>query len=154
MVLKIKSSIKKLVSFLLYRPRNLGECGKGSVILRPRNISNRKRIFIGRKSFIHKNSEMLPILVDNDVLYDPKIKIGNNVYIGHDFHVHTMSKIEIGDDCTISDFVYISGASHGFNPIYGNYIKQPLTYSDVVIGNGCFIGRNVFISHGVSLGSC
>lgn len=144
--------IKKIIKDILFRPRGLKYFGSNSYIKRPFLINGRKSITIGENSFIHKNSEIIAIQEDNGIKFNPQIEIGNNVYIGQSFHMHTMSNLFIGNGCAFSDNVYISGASHGYNPNEGLIMEQALTYKDIKIDKNCFIGRNVFLSPGVELG--
>ncbi|MDD4950726.1 acyltransferase [Sulfuricurvum sp.] len=144
--------IKKIIRNLLYKPYGIKFFGEGSTILFPRKLLNIKHIEIGNNVFIHKHANLFPITSDHGNNFSPIVKIGHNVYIGQYFHMHAMSKVVIEDGCVISDNVYISGASHGFDPNGGHIMKQPLNFADVEIKMNTFIGRNVFISQGVTLG--
>jgi acetyltransferase-like isoleucine patch superfamily enzyme len=67
--------------------------------------------------------------------------------------IAAMNKIEIGDGSVLSDRVYITDASHGFDPNGGPIMRQPLTSNGPVkIGRRCFIGLGASILPNVSLG--
>lgn len=144
--------LKKIIKNILFRPLGLKKFGKNSYIKRPFNINEREKISIGSNSFIHNNCEI--IMISNNVkkVFNPKLIIGDNIYIGKFFHLHCMSNIVIGNGCVISDNVFISAASHSFDPYCGNIMQQELTFADIVICDNTFIGRNVFIGQGVVLG--
>ena len=54
----------------------------------------------------------------------------------------------------LSEQVYISDNSHGYDPNAGPILKQPLeTKGPVLIGPGCFLGYRAVIMSGVELGA-
>src|SRR6201999_387807 len=81
------------------------------------------------------------------------IIVGDNVLIGYNSFFTAMHEISIGDGCVLSGHVYITDENHGFNPMAGPILEQPLENKGPVrIGNSCFLGYRVAILPGVSLG--
>ncbi len=109
------------------------------------------------------------------------IKNGKNIYIGDDFfagkdfrlHCQNGSTMRIGNDCAMMDRCYISAAgkvSIGDRVLMGSdvmiidnnhgtdagdeksYGKQPISRSEVTIGNECWIGEKACILPGVHIG--
>jgi acetyltransferase-like isoleucine patch superfamily enzyme len=78
------------------------------------------------------------------------VKIGNHVFIG-------MSNVIIGpvtlhDHIMTAQNVVISGLNHGFNNVNVPYRYQPCTVSEITIEEGCWIGANVVITAGTTVG--
>lgn len=60
-------------------------------------------------------------------------------------------KIIIGDNVDIGPRVYIATGSHLIEPIFGHIAGKGFN-KDIIIGNGCWIGANSSILHGVIIG--
>lgn len=145
--------IKKIIKNLLYRPIGLKKLGVNSNILMPRSLSNKKFISIGENTLIHKNAILNPISFDNGRTFSPSIEIGSNVYVGLSSNLSAITSIKISDNCVLSDYVFMCDTSHGFNPLSGSFMKQPLAEGKpIFIGENSFIGRNVIIMPGVTIG--
>ena len=95
----------------------------------------------------------------DSVFYYQTMDIGNNVSIGyHADFVATRSKIIIGDHVVFGPHVSIRGGDHRFD-IPGRYIdtikddeKLPENDADVVFEGDNWIGMNVTILKGVTIG--
>jgi acetyltransferase-like isoleucine patch superfamily enzyme len=48
--------------------------------------------------------------------------------------------------------VVMSGLNHGFDNVHTAFRYQPCTTSEIVIGDACWIGANVVITAGVTVG--
>ena len=123
--------IRYLVNFYIARGRrrwvdytlkNFGQCGE--------NVRIRYR-----SSFIHPEY----------------IEIGNNVHIGENAWWRGDGGIIIGDNTIISRNSVIFSAVHNYHgemlPYDNTYI-----YGKVVLGNHVWIGMNVMIKHGITIG--
>ncbi len=108
-----------------------------------------KRILIGDGSFIHNHATF--IVADNQ---DARISIGKGTYIGRYINLHTNSKIVIGDNCVLSDYIYISTLSHGLEPDAGRILDQEdYDKGEVTLGENVFIGFGSMIMPNISLGN-
>jgi acetyltransferase-like isoleucine patch superfamily enzyme len=149
----LRTRFFKLRNAVLYRPGGLRRLGQDSVILRPRNLIGKRFIEVGSKTTIMLGSRMEGIAGWEDKTYDTKLIFGNNVYIGRYFFVTVIDRVEVGDGCVFSDYVYISDNSHGLNPQGGGIMAQALeSKGPVKIGSHCFLGYRVAIMPGVTLG--
>jgi len=87
------------------------------------------------------------------IVYVGNIEIGENTYFMKYCELVTgsTSKIVIGSNCAIAKNVTIRALTH----IKGAPLKRTsnLTEKDVLIGDNCWIGANVFIKEGVVLGN-
>lgn len=92
-----------------------------------------------------------------------KIFLGNYSKIGHGTSVCAVDSITIGDYTAIADNVYImDNNNHPVNPEYRKFMRikgddesRLWKHSDhkaIVIGENCWIGRNVSILKGVTIG--
>ncbi|MGY3910177.1 acyltransferase [Aeromonas piscicola] len=108
-----------------------------------------KRVKISPQNvFIHNAATFI---VSNNI--DAQIKINSNVYIGRFANIHTGSEIRIGEGAVLSDYVYLSTLSHGFDPL-GGPIMQQESYDKgpIILGNNVFVGFGSKIMPNVSLG--
>lgn len=128
------------------------EFGLNSTILKPYlQLSGYKNIKIGYNTTILTNSRLSVYGNSNDI----SIQIGNDCYISFGFSAlaSSQAKIIIGDNVLFASNVLVTNENHGINPELDiPYMSQPLSAKDVYIGNGCWIGEQVCILSGVSIG--
>jgi acetyltransferase-like isoleucine patch superfamily enzyme len=135
------------------RPMGLASLGKSSFVERPQRLIARGSIRIGHGTQILAHSVMMPIRKYLGQRFTPEIEIGNDVYIGRYVYFTACQKIVIGDGCVLSECVYISDLTHGFDPRGGLIARQPLaSKGPVEIGANCFLGYRVTVMPGVKLG--
>ena len=85
--------------------------------------------------------------------FDPQIIIGNRVTSTGGLTLAAMHKIVIEDDVMLAGNVLISDGLHGFDSIETPYKYQPMgRIAAVIIGRGCWVGQNVVVMPGVSIG--
>jgi acetyltransferase-like isoleucine patch superfamily enzyme len=116
------------------------------VIIKIQGSNN--KIYIGDNTFIGKNTRLY-IFGNNLELY-----IGKNCTINHDDELLVQednSKIYIGDDCMLSH--HINLRTSDAHPIYDAVTgKRSNPAADIRIGNHVWIGANVIVQKGVSIG--
>lgn len=85
---------------------------------------------------------------------DGEIVCGSNSYIGDYSTIQAARnyKVVIGDNCSISHNVRIYTSSNDSNQNMNNEEPKLKTYGNVTIGNGVWIGANVFINQGIAIG--
>lgn len=80
-----------------------------------------------------------------------EIIIGDNVGIGAFSFISCPSRVEIGNDCIIGQYLSIHAQNHIFEGV--DLIRlQGTTEEGVKIGNNCWLGAKVTILDGVSVG--
>jgi acetyltransferase-like isoleucine patch superfamily enzyme len=127
--------------------------GEGSRILRPYMLISPELLSVGNDTAIYPDSYISIVKEWSGVKYSAHIKIGDGVYIGRHSFITAANAIEIGDQCVLSEYVYITDHSHGFHPQRGPIMTQPLdSKGPVRIGANCFLGFRVAIMPGVILG--
>lgn len=78
------------------------------------------------------------------------LHIGNHVFLGASNVV--IGPVTIHDHVMTAQNVVISGLNHGFKNVDVAFRYQPCTTSEIIIGEGCWIGANVIITAGVQVG--
>lgn len=81
----------------------------------------------------------------------PRIVIGDSCYLNRNTMIDASELIQIGANCMIGPFCYITDHDHG--TIAGQTVSsQALVSSPVVIGDDVWIGAGVIILKGVTIG--
>jgi lipopolysaccharide O-acetyltransferase len=139
------------------RPRKLK-------INRPVAIRGASRIFfgedvhIGPRSFLKAITKTSSLMTHPEGLhvtqyFDSKIVIGNRVSATSELHLAAHVGITIEDDVMLASNVFIADASHGYENAIVPYKYQGVTnVAPIVIKSGCWIGQNVVILPGVTIG--
>ena len=148
----VATMLSNVTAAVLLKKKKFHSFGKKSIIEKPYlQLSNTKKISIGEDVTILKGCR-LSVYGDFN---DKSIIIGNRCYIGFNFTALAVSKgkIEIGDDVLIASNVLITNENHGIDPVSNvPYMDQNLTYNNVCIDDGCWIGEKVCILPGVKIG--
>jgi acetyltransferase-like isoleucine patch superfamily enzyme len=111
-------------------------------------------ISLGKHTSIGSNAWISCYDTYHSQKFSPQIIIGDNVRIGNYAFITSINEICIGNDCLMSDYVFISDHTHGFDPL----LEMPLSHQEltskgkIVIGEKCFIGVKCSILPGVTLG--
>ena len=127
---KIKIAFMRRITFVFspfYK-----KFGKMSCIYKPLMINGRKYISIGKYCNISEGARLEAIS-----------KWGNQ---------NLNPSIEIGDNTSIENFLHLIAADHDYLFIGKKVHEQDLIVSDVKIGNYCFIGMDVKVFPGVTIG--
>lgn len=139
--------IKKPFRKLLY-----GSFGYNSDIIKPLMVSGKKYINIGNHVYIRNGARIEAIERYGKSEFKPNLTIGNNVTIEQAVHITCTQKVAIGNDTTISSFVYISDTAHSHKKIGINVLQQEIESKPTTIGNCSFIGTGAKIMPGVQIG--
>lgn len=146
------SKLKEVLRQLVYRPAGIS-MGAKSAVMRPWKFVNSRSVQIGKNTHVLGYSYWECVGSHALSNYQGKIIIGDNVLIGYNSFFTAMNEISIGDGCVLSGHVYITDENHGFDPLAGPILEQPLENKGPVrIGKSCFLGYRVAILPGVNLG--
>lgn len=145
-----KSFVRKRINY--FKKKKFYRFGRNSIIEKPYlQLSGLKGISLGENVTILKHCRLANYGKINEV----SITIGDRCYIGFGFSILGVSrgKIVISNDVLIASNVLITNENHGINPeLEDTYMNQELEYSNVFIGEGCWIGEKVIILPGVRIG--
>lgn len=139
---------------------------KNLEILLPRTITNPHRIYIGDDVWLGPGSLLVaaarfpsrPLFpagmsADFKQVFDPKVTIGNRVTSTGGLTLGAHQDITIEDDVMFAANVMISDALHGYSTASVPYKYQPMGHiAAILIKRGCWIGQNVVILPGVTVG--
>src|SRR5262249_43271388 len=81
----------------------------------------------------------------------PRLVIDGGTYINRYIMFDASERIEVGRNCLIGPFCYITDHDHGVDAA-SSIAKQPLVGSPVRIGSGVWIGAGAIILKGVTIG--
>jgi acetyltransferase-like isoleucine patch superfamily enzyme len=128
-------------------------------IIQPEHMTIGDNVSLGPGSFLIATtrypSKTMQNL-DNPVpvqLFHPKISIGNRVTATADLQIAAQSEIIIEDDVMFASNIHINDGAHGYETADIAYKYQKISkVAPITIKKGCWIGQNVMIMPGVTIG--
>jgi lipopolysaccharide O-acetyltransferase len=126
---------------------------QATVLRRPFYVRNVGTVKIG-KGFTTGPGLILDVLSAN-----AKLTIGTNVKVNHRLHLGVLESVEIGDDVLMASNIFISDHSHGTYRGAGQCSPEtppnhrPLVTAPVKIGDRAWLGENVCVLPGVTIGA-
>lgn len=135
----------------------LKECGHKVLFESDFEVEGARYISVGSNVRIKPRLHLAAIDEHNGLIFNPEIKIGNNVSINYDVHIACISKIEIGDNALLASKVFITDHFHG-DSSYDSMMITPgrrklTSKGPIVIGDNVWIGEGVAIMPGVKIGN-
>ena len=137
----------------------------GLVIELPRRINNPQCVAFGDNVRLGPGTFLNPVtrypsasvknpVKDHEVqFFDPKIIIGNGVTATGNLTIGAAVEVIIEDDVLFASNITILDNFHGYDNADEPYKYQPLSRIEpVLIKKGCWIGNNVVILSGVTVG--
>lgn len=116
--------------------------GRNISIVGTKNISIGSHVVLGNQTWLD--------CIDNAILI-----IGDDVSFSQNVHVSAMVEVRIGNGCLIGSDVLVTDHDHSFGAEYNEILpkKRPLkTRGKTILGRNVWLGDNVKILSGVSLG--
>ena len=142
-----------------------GNASKNVRIDLPRRIINPQKIFLGNDVWLGPGSLLMavthypgPSMQHPDKkqpaqCFNPKLTIGNRVTSTADLQIAAQSEITIEDDVMFASNIHINDALHGFENANEPYKYQKISrVAPILIKRGCWVGQNVVILPGVTIG--
>lgn len=121
--------------------RAFAHIGRGTVIIDPMTLTGVDRIRIGERTIIRDGAWLA---TEGE---GSSLTIGDDNYIGHRCHLHSIDPVSIGAGCVFADNVLVTSTDHERGNRHGVVGTGP-----VVIGDGVFLGQNVVVLGGVTIG--
>lgn len=153
----------------LFYPKILGEVGHGVVFGTDVWFRHPKKVRIGARSIIDdgalldaKGSDNEGILLGEQCYIgrgvvlsckDGDITLGDFANISTYCNISSNSKITIGEKTLIAPFCSIFATSHNIDTLEKSVLDHGWTSKGVVIGSGCWLGANVSVLDGVTIGN-
>ena len=134
---------------LIYEPGKtprFGFLGDGTRVKQPFSCSRPGKIKIGNGCTIGQGSNF-------GILGNGNIILGDHVIITARCQIFSIEKVHISDHVLIASNVFICDCAHGYKDGNIPYNLQPLdSIGAISIGRGSWIGQNVIILPGVTIG--
>lgn len=136
--------------------KRLNKCGERLQIKGKVYLKGEKYISINNDVVLDRNTRIEAWDAFSGIRYNPKIVIGNHVYLNPDCHIGAINKIIIEDNVLIGAGVLITDHSHG--KVIAEELKIPprkrklYSKGPVIIKSGVWIGEHVAILSGVTIG--
>lgn len=150
-MIKIRTIIKRIIFWKQYRCYSkFGHFGDFSYIKNPLRIHGFENIKIGHNVHIKERCWLAaePLTGCDKV----QLLIDDGAVIGDYNHIIATSSVIIEKKVLTANHVYISDNIHGYQDVKTPIVEQPIQQlSDVVIGEGSWIGENVCVI-GASIG--
>ncbi|ELS02159.1 acetyltransferase (isoleucine patch superfamily) [Xenococcus sp. PCC 7305] len=155
LVIKIVKYSKRITQGFSSRWRNLyyralGVKLKGYIWLReieiPRNYTE---IEIEANCALDRG---VTLLCSGKSLSHPKIIIGASTYLNRHAFIDAILSLKIGRDCAVGPGCYLTDHDHGLDPEL-TPLKQPMFAQATVIGDRVWLGANVTVLKGVTIGN-
>ena len=131
----------------------------------PRNISGAERIFFGDDVALGPGTFLIavtrypttkmasPEFPAEAQVFEPTLRIGNRVTATANLQVFVQHSVTIEDDVMFASNVFLNDGSHGYQTATVPYKYQPIfRIAPIVVGRGSWIGQNVVIMPGVTIG--
>ena len=80
------------------------------------------------------------------------LKIGKNVFFNNSCSINCFGNIEIGNNCQFGEAVKMYDVNHKYKDTTIIISEQGYSDGKIIIGDNCWIGSNVTILKGVTLG--
>ena len=128
--------------------------GRGAALMAPQGvIYNERYLSLGDDTLIGPNVCLTAgINGKQAMLATPTVSIGRRCIIGRGSHIIGHWSIELGDEIQTGPYVYITDQNHSYEAVDQPVGWQRPTEAAVRIGSGSWLGANVVILPGTTLG--
>lgn len=135
------------------RPAGLAELGPNSYFAEPYVIRSPQRVYVGDEVRVDRGAVLSLVASYGDRTFDPVVRIGSDVMIGTDLHLHCAGRIEIGDRAAIAARVYIGDSFRDYDDPTLPPAQLPMADPEPVrICEDVFIGAGAAVLPGVTVG--
>jgi acetyltransferase-like isoleucine patch superfamily enzyme len=133
---------------------SFGYFGRGVALMAPQGvIYNERYLSIGDDTLIGPNVCLTAgISPEQTMLTYPVVTIGRKCIIGRGSHLVGHWSIVLGDEIQTGPYVYITDENHSYEDPNAPVGWQPPKEAAVSIGSGSWLGANVVILPGTTLG--
>lgn len=139
-------------TYAVFHRHEFGAIGKGAYLWEPIFLSGTPYIYLGNKVGIWKHARIEAIDEWEGQYFSPRLTIGDNVTIGQNCHITVAESIIIEKDTVCSARVTITDISHVTDNDDLAVLNQGIVTKPVRICEGAFIGINVTVLPGVTVG--
>lgn len=130
----------------------LGQLGKGTILSKADQLLNPRHIFIGKQVGIAHGARLDAIRQFAGQSYAGAIYIGDHTSIQPYAHIAAAASLYIGTYVLTGSRIFISDHDHQFTKLDVPVAYQPLAVAPVRIEDHVWLGENVTILKGVTVG--
>lgn len=135
----------------IYR-RFLGRVGQGTILSRADQILNPHHIFLGDQVGIAHSARLDAIREFGGRTYPGEIHIGDYTSIQPYAHIAAAAPLRIGAYVLTGSRIFITDHNHDFADLELPVMYQPLAVASVAVEDCAWLGENVVILKGVTVG--
>jgi acetyltransferase-like isoleucine patch superfamily enzyme len=139
-----------------YLRKRFKHLGKSIFIYPSYNLIGLNFVNIGNNNIIERDVQLTAWKLES--ANNPEIIIGNNCLIRRGTNITAVNRIQIGNDLLTGTNVLITDNSHGNTDYQSLNIptgKRPIiSKGETIIGNNVWLGNNVCVMSGVTIGDC
>lgn len=139
-------------TYSIFHSSQFKKIGRKSYFLHPMFLSGTKNISMGVDVGIWDNARVELLYEWNGQHFFPELIIGSHVNIGQNLHLVCTNRIVIEDNVVMSGNVTILDNAHITDDNTLSILQQGIITKPVHIKEGAFIGINVVIMPGVTIG--
>lgn len=136
-----------------YHKRRFAHFGDSVLMWHHHTLIGEQYIHIGDNTIIESGIQLTARKIDD---ISPTLKIGDNCLLRKDTHITAVNSVRIGNDLLTGTNVLITDNFHGktdaLSLCESPRIRKPYSKGEVVIGNGVWLGNNVCVMPGVTIG--
>ncbi|MCU0771600.1 MAG: acyltransferase [Verrucomicrobia bacterium] len=134
--------------------RSFGAMGRDCIVQATMRCTNPGDIFLGDRVFIGADAwiDCFKEYPFSGQQFTPRLEIGADTMIGYHSHIMVVGHMKIGRHVLIADRVYISDNLHGYEDVTKPMLAQPLVHRPVEIQDEVWLGENVCVLPGVTIG--
>ena len=115
-------------------------------------LRNPHCVFVGAQVFIGHHARIEAFEAHGGESYSPVITIGDHTTIEPYSHIAAASEVTIGSRVLIASRVYITDHDHTYHDLDQYIGSQPLQVEPVRVGDFAWLGENVMVLKGVTIG--
>ena len=144
--------LQRIKGLLTRKKYNFSKVGKGTSFGAGLKLFNEQYVSFGENCSIGKDCFIGCWDEYAGIKLLPKLIVGNRFYVRERMTILCAGSIVIGDAVTFAGNVLLTNENHGTDPLSESYLDNPLDVADVVIEDGVWIGENVCVLPGVTIG--
>lgn len=116
--------------------------GRGTVVVAPLTLTGVDRMSLGARVLVRDGAWLA---TEGE---GSSLSVGDDTYVGHRCHLHSIDPVSLGRRCVLADNVMISTTDH-------DRVRRDLVRGNgpIVVGDDVFIGQNAVVLGGVRIGS-
>lgn len=148
---RIQDAKSRLMTLVWYRWMFAGT-GEKCSISPPFYPVQPERIRLGKRVYIGPGCRLEAVPAEGADKRKTVLDIGDRVRVGHRVTISAVNRVVIGAETNIASGCYIGDNNYAIDPEGPAYLDQPVTGAETRIGRSVWIGQNVCVLAGATIG--